>query len=199
MTVQFPDLTEFNTPYEIDKETVKKVKTEFAFYLSSLDSGRKHIAILKPLGFTSVSVMNNWWPTHYGEERPLTLYWKRCNDGTGKSPVCRRRIWWGMAIAEYEQIRQHLAGSGCGLKIGEPPLKAELFHKFFTLMRLPVVVSPPQKKWLLTHNYRHLETGKLASYWINGWKPGEYCIEKEYEYFKTSQKDWADHGMDGYR
>jgi len=65
-------------------------------------------------------------------------------------------------------------------------------------MRLPVEITSLQKRWLNMYNFRHLDTGKLASYYVNGWKPEEYTSTKEFEYFKTTQKEWKEHGMDGY-
>ena len=202
MIVQFPDLTEFPCSSELAR--VNSVQTEFAFYLGALvDESYNGIKDATRFGFTAISRMNNWWPTHNGENRALTLYWKRCHDRSGGPlEVVVMRMQWPRSRdfkRDFKSITKHLAASGCGFKIGEPPLKAELFHRFFTLMRMPVKVSPIRVKWLTAHNYRLIDTGKLASYWVNGWDPKTYSIENEYRYFKTSQAEWALHGRDGYR
>jgi len=66
-------------------------------------------------------------------------------------------------------------------------------------MRMPTEVTPIQNRWFTLHNYRLRDKGKLASYWVNGWPPKEYSIEKEYEYFEISKKEWKQHGEEGYR
>lgn len=192
---QFPDLTELKYTSSVTEENIRNVKTEFMFYLKGpLGSGNS----VTQQGLKPVSIMNNWWPTHCGENRALTLYWGRVPHSEGIAQPATRKTW-GYFSGAFTTIEQHLAASGCGLKIGEPPFKVALFHRFFTLMRMPVVVTPIQQRWLKKHNYRLLDTGKVASYWINGWKPEEYSHAKEYAYFKTTCTEWAEHGMDGYR
>ena len=192
MYVQFPDLTELRGP-----NIYEKPKTEFVFYLKAIGDCKE----AERAGMTPISCMNNWWPTHCGEKRKLTLYWMRNPGSDGTPQSTNRRKWTYSSYRSTEafaKVEAHMGATGCGLKIGEPPLKVSLFHKFFTLMRMPVEVKPAQVKWLTRHNYRLIDTGKLASYWVNGWKPEEYSIEKEFEYFKTSQKEWAETGMLGY-
>jgi len=142
--------------------------------------------------------MNNWWPSHAGEIRPLTLHWMRATKENPRLQAVERKQWRYSSKDCYKALEVHMAGSGCGLKIGELPFKKSLFHKYFTLMRLPVEVTPLQKRWLTKYNFRHLDTGKLASYYVNGWKPEEYSTAKEFEYFKTTKEEWKEHGMDGF-
>lgn len=194
--IQFPDLAELDSLYETTNADIDAIKTEFIFYLKSPIRSADPLK----LGFKAVSRMNNWWPSHNGESRGLTLYWMRAPQSQGEPQAAERRRWghYYESKSKYKLIEQHLASSGCGLKIGEPPLKVSLFNRFFTLMRMPVTVTPLQKRWLTRYNYRHLDTGKLATYWINGWKPEEYSHEKEYAHFKTTKEEWGVHGMDGY-
>jgi hypothetical protein len=190
MYVQYPDLTElrYPTPYEVPK-------TEFACYVKAITSCKE----AEKQGMKPVSCMNNWWPTHCGENRTMTLYWMRVPTSDGTPQVLSRHRWHFSSASVFAKIEEHMGATGCGFKIGEPPLRVSLFHRFFTLMRMPVEAKPIQVKWLTLHNYRLIDTGKLASYWVNGWKPEEYSIEKEYEYFSTSQKEWRLHGMDNYQ
>lgn len=196
LVTQFPDLTEIKYTSVVTQEDIREVKTEFMFFLKAPHSSG---IPAEGLGLKPVSMMNNWWPSHNGENRALTLYWARVPHSEGIPQLAERKRWEYSSTEAYADIEQHLAASGCGLKIGEPPLEVALFHRFFTLMRMPVEVKLIQKRWLTKHNYRLLDTGKLASYWVNGWSPEEYSHAKEYAYFGTSQKEWREKGMDGYR
>jgi len=190
--IQYPDLTEVLHPSNYSRS-----ETEFIFYLQAPLSNTPYT--LKGKGFTPVASMNNWWPTHAGEERRLTLWWLKVPTNAGNEVKAGRNRWgYSSAKDKYSQIEKHLAKSGCGLKIGEPPLLSKYFHKFFTLMRMPLDIKPIQQKWLTRHNYRHIDTGAMASYWVNGWEPNKYSIELEYEFFKTNQQEWKEHGLDGY-
>lgn len=195
---QYPDLTELGFAYDLNKRNVDDIKTEFLFYLQGPCSG--NMALIKGLDFTEVSCMNNWWPSHRGENRKLTLWWKRGPKDHKPQALLSRHNWTysGGGKTKWSLIEAHLGGSGCGMMIGEPPLKVSLYHRFFTLMRMPVTTSPIQKRWLTRNNFRLLDEGKIASYWVNGWKPAEYDVKKEYEYFKTTKQEWLEHGMDGY-
>lgn len=200
MIVQLPDLTEVLWAHNLPEE-VPEAETEFLFFLSGPCGGHRNL----PEGMQPVSCMNNWWPSHHGEMRTLTLYWMRPPNGTKDPQPCKRKKWlydeerrMKYPTSKFNAIKEHLAASGCGFKIGVPPFRVKLFHRFFTLMRMPVEVKPIQKRWLTLHNYRLLDIGAMASYWVNGWKPEEYSEEKELAYFKTTQKEWAEHGMDGY-
>lgn len=192
---QYPDLTELVYSSNGVKKHVKETKTEFIFHLSAPHNYIVTKSYLLDAGFQKVSCMNNWWPSHRGEERTLTLFWMRAPNGLLEPQCCKRKAWMNYSPMHDSYFHgQHMALSGCGFKIGVPPLgefATARFHQFFTLMRMPVIVKPLNLKWLKKHNYRHLDTGFMASYWINGWKPKEYNIKKEYEYFETSREQWA--------
>ena len=134
VVIQYPDLTEYFYGYETGEHSFQ---TEFAFHLAAAHS--EYGYRLHERGFKPVSAMNNWWPTHAGESRKLTLWWKK-KEEFGPAPVLkvRRYHWDGFGGKKYNTITQHLAGSGCGFKIGELPFRVRLFNRFFTLMRLPV-------------------------------------------------------------
>lgn len=197
---QYPDLTEIGCYEVLHTNFQKEIDTEFVFYLRAI--GSAGYATPENYGFKLVSSMNNWWPSHYGEERRLDLFWMKLPEKPDFSAREVYRVKWSYGRAcntNYLKAHEkHMAKSGCGLKIGEPPFKATLFHRFFTLMRLPVELKPSQTKWLKLHNYRFLDSGKEAQYWVNGWPPEEYSMEKEYEFFKTSKAEWAAKGLDGY-
>jgi hypothetical protein len=187
--VQFPDLTE--VLYAEGLRNIKDYKTEFVFYLAA----RKESYNALDLGFKHVAAMNNWWPSHGGEVRQMSLYWLR-NPNKVKPQISAPKSW-GARLASYYKntpCEKHLlqtAASGCGFKIGQVPLKASLYNRFFTLMRLPLVLSEVRRKWLTDHNYRHLDTGSMAQYWINGWDPKVYSgIELEYAHFGITQAQW---------
>ncbi len=197
MVIQFPDLTEVMYGNELANISPSTCQTEFAFQLKSPVTETSD-RMFKESGFKAVSIMNNWWPSHAGEIRPLTLYWMRATKENPLPEKIYRQKWTYCSSSKWAILEQHMAGSGCGLKIGELPFRKSLFHRYFTLMRLPVEITPLQKRWLAMYNFRHLDTGKLASYYINGWKPEEYTSTKEFEYFKTTQTKWKETGMKGY-
>ena len=185
LITQFPDLTEFEWAAQLEQD----FKTQFAFYLESPCSGYNP----KNFGFTALSCMNNWWPGHGGEERQLTLWWKK-QEQFKKRPA-RRKKWEYNNCDEYAFHLKDMAASGCGLKIGVPPFAStfnfkQRFHRFFTLMRMPVEATPAQIRLLEKYNFRLIDIGKIASYWVNGWKPDRYDIDIEYKYFGTSQAEW---------
>lgn len=192
---QYPDLTELKYASARTEKHIEETKTEFIFHLSAPHNYDLRKSYILDAGFQEVSCMNNWWPSHRGEKRTLTLFWMRAPNGLVEPQPCKRKAWLNYRSANEHYFHgQHLAWSGCGFKIGVPPLgefATTRFHRFFTLMRMPVIVKPLNLKWLKKHNYRHLDTGFMASYWINGWKPKEYDIKKEYEYFGTTKEQWA--------
>jgi hypothetical protein len=192
---QFQDLTEI--PYIFNAPPLSGIKTEFVFFLKALDKGGKDAKALE-LGLKPVSSMNNWWPSHNGESRCLTLYWLKLPDRPNCQGAGVKRVRWEYAERGKWTSIKNLAASGCGFKIGEPPLQKRQYYKFFTLMRMPVKIKPIEKMWMTQNHFRLLDTGTMSSYWINGWDPKEYSHEMEYKFFKTSREEWRDHGMDGY-
>jgi hypothetical protein len=196
MWTQFPDLTEFPSIYSIEREKIGACKTEFAFVLIA-HASKNTLADVRVLGFNPVSCMNNWWPTHRGETRLLTLCWGRVPGGALADLDKVKRKHWGYCGGYQKDptIEPLLAGSGCGLKIGEIPLTKKSYNRFFTLMRLPVEITPLQERWLKKYHYRFLDKGSIASYWVNGWPVEEWTAEKEYAYFKTTKAEWAMEGV----
>lgn len=197
IVVQFPDVTEYYYQYDMSPKASEAVKTEFAFNLGAF---RNHSAEAEDIGLKPVSTMMNWWPTHAGEIRPLTLFWGRAIYDNG-IPQPTNRTYWRFARQDpvWNKIVFDLAASGCGLKIAEPPLKKEKFHRFFTLLRMPLKLAPIQVKWMAKYNFRLIDTGRLATFWVNGWDPKTYNENEEFKYFSTTKNEWNRHGMDGYR
>lgn len=208
--IQYPDLMEVSS-IAYDKDTLFKTQgTEFAFntclcniHQSVQDneygnSKRKNEQMLsaEELGFKAISVMHNWWPSHYYEAdkgRPLVFYWQRLIDkvpDNHKFPIAKRKTWcYGAGRADYEFHEIDLQSSGCGFKIGVPPLSINKFARFFTLLRMPIEPHKIQLGWLKQFNFRLIDTGKLASYWINGWPIETYNYRKiELPYFKNTCK-----------
>lgn len=188
---QFPDLTEITYFYggydsvllHQQLQEIKLIPTEFMFYLGS----PSHFPDSPPqVGLKPVAAMNNWWPSHHNSARKLVLYWARNpNYNPDTSVLPTRKVW-----CEYA----NLAASGCGLKIGVPPMRTKLFNRYFTLFRMPVKVSRVQEKWLTLHNYTHLDTGKLASYYVNGWNPETYDKNVEFAHFKLNEQEYIKNG-----
>jgi hypothetical protein len=95
----------------------------------------------------------------------------------------------GEYCQRYQVERYNLhstQGTGCGMKIGQLPLSSHYWYRYLTLMRMPTIenITDIQVKWLDRRHFRYLGEGSLASYWVNGWKPEEYSVSKEKEYWK---------------
>ena len=192
LVIQYPDLTEITAIYSPthspkgfreNKEALATTTTEFLFYLGSPSH---YPESPKALGLKPVAAMNNWWPSHHDGARKLVLYWAKNPNFKPKVQVLSARNNW----CGYP----HMAASGCGLKIGEPPMRARLFNRYFTLMRMPVQVNRIQEKWLSLHNYKHLDTGQQATYYINGWDPATYSKDVEFKHFKLDEGHYILHG-----
>lgn len=208
---QFPDLTEILFTNEswrticVNEDTLKDIKTEFIFHVHAVSEAPSLVEV----GFKPVSCMNNWFSAHRKEWRRMTLYWKRNPLFEGEKQEATRVCWgvndrqlrnaditpYAYRVPDYARLpgyqgdSEYLAGSGCGFNLGELPFVEHSFHRFFTLMRMPVRVKLGDKKWLVERGYRLLDRGKFASYWINGWDPKEYSVEKERNYFGVN-KSW---------
>jgi hypothetical protein len=188
LIVQFPDLTEWSGLGE--NHDPVHIRTEFAFGVAAPGSSTDK---LTAAGFQHVSSMNNWWPTHKGQDRELKLYWKKFDD-KGIVPeleftLKKWCIWKAVEDAEVKAdstycVKKDLAASGCGFKIAQPPLKRISFYRFFSLLRMPLQPMKVQVKWLGANHFRLLDTGTQASFWCNGWKPKEWDIKMEREFFK---------------
>ena len=189
---QFQDLTEVRSiGYEKDRE-IDSIQTEFSFIVAAPGQCIKyHVA----RDFQHISSMNNWWPSHSGQNRELKFLWKRNKNGNNleREP---ERVHWDFCDTRYKQLSAQLAAGGCGFKLAVPPISFKEHYRYFTLMRMPVVVSPFRQKFLEKLNYHLIDTGKLASYWINGWKPEVYSHAMEYKFFGITNDIWAARGSE---
>lgn len=192
---QFQDLTEgtglgcHENPQL--KKQLKELKTEFVFGVSAVGQSGEY---LKQYGFKHLATMNNWWPTHAGENRRMDFYWLKQEDAPNLPKVPERKTWG--YNSQYKSLSEQLASGGCGFKLGEAPICMKEHYRYFTLMRLPVKVSPLRQVLLAKMNYKLIDTGKLASYWLNGWNPEKYTYENEYKFFGITQKLWMDRGQE---
>ena len=214
--VQYPDITEIAYLKGCGDAVAfgeKDVKTEFMFWLQACDDGKK-VPEADSLGLKRVSSMNNWWPSHCGQERKLTLWWRHLpgKKNVDKPGALRRWCSRGNYHANFmnqeyapngvvtDIICQSLAGSGCGFKLIDKTflkdcdykcdLRARSFYRFFTLIRMPLELNKKEAKFMEDYNYRLLDTGKLATYWVNGWPSEKYSIKEEYKFFETSLAKW---------
>ena len=184
---QYPDLTELVSSIHfaddrITPEVVQKlIATEFAFATTVNHDGSwtdgPGIAGLIRNGFEPLSCMKNWFDSHSDDKWGIVFWWKRIHAFDVR-PQQAERAHWGIAPNDL-----HL--SGCGFKIGEPPLLSERFFRYFSLLRMPLDTSKVQLRWLETHNYRMIAMGQFANYWVNGWDPKVWTYEKEIEYFQS--------------
>lgn len=198
---QFIDLTEVrgisNFRHQPCMLRFKEIPTEFVFAVSALYTYEDDVSRLAELGFKAVSTMNNWFPSHSYEVRPLTLHWLKLREKQASVPSPIREKWQYVSDSEYAKHCVDMAISGCGFKIAEgPPLSRTRFHKFFTLIRMPLMPLGLHVAWLKKHNFRQIDTGSLSSYWVNGWDPKTYnydAIEKPYwakrETIEASKKE----------
>jgi hypothetical protein len=192
---QFQDLTEWygvSDGYNV-QESLKAIKTEFTFAVAAPS---QNIGYLIKEGFNHLSSMNNWWPSHCGQNRELKFLWLKKEGilNLAKAPL---RSSWGFGDERKEKyLSDQLAKGGCGFKLAIPPIASKDHYRYFTLMRLPVRVSSLRQKLLAKLNYRLIDTGKLASYWVNGWEPKVYSHEMEYKFFGITQSIWSSRGDD---
>lgn len=186
--IQFPDLTEVDGVCSLEAEEAESIDTEFAFGTSvnTHDSIADLNIPIASMGFRALSSMNNWWFSHSGETRIVTLWWKRmCAREDSVQQISERTSWSeDNHFTENKPYIPLTQASGCGFLLGEPPLRSEIYHRFFSLLRLPLQMSTLRTKWLSYHNYRHLDTGKYAQYWINGWSPERYSFDLEKDFWK---------------
>lgn len=194
--VQFPDLTEVASSFyysEVSREALEKEKTQFQFFTTgpACGGGSDKSEFYSQFGFRALRRMQNWWPTHSSEIRPMTFWWRK-NPVVQDAPEPAARIRWCQSDNFYTTVqrakwqKRHfdwMQKTGCGFKIGEPPLKRAYFHQYFTLLRMPVVLRPFQRLWLMQSNFSYLDQSAFAQYWINGWPVEEYTWEKEREFF----------------
>lgn len=196
LVYQFPDLAEIDGLSHISPSELNDCRAEFVFgttlctphFQSQYSSDNKKSATMnsaEKTGMQLLSVMHNWWPSHSYEAdkgRPLAFYWKRLKKDIPDNydfPEATRQTWgYGRQDKLYRMHEKHLQRSGCGFKIGIPPLKVQYYARYFTLLRMPIKLKKVQLRWMKDFNFRHIDTGKLASYWINGWTMEEYNYRK---------------------
>jgi hypothetical protein len=180
---QFSDVSEVISSYSVSETTKLNCKTEFCFATTMPHSSTDKLIAA---GFTAISRMNNWYPSHAGHERAITFWWKKFLVPV--SPVKAERKSWGGFY--NKKIEKYLSASGCGFSIHSPKdlddMPRDPFFRYFTLMRMPIEPSEQQYEWLEINHFRHITTGTQSSFWINGWDPAEYTWEREQEFFKSA-------------
>lgn len=190
--VQYPDLTECTSSSDFGNGGItfdrlhNTIHTEFAFATTVHHSTyiNSNVIGLQNMGFTAVSAMKNWHPAHNGAEYCLHFWWKRIHTGADVLKQPTHRTYWGANHLENStNLKKYLGASGCGFKLGEPPLLRTQFFQFFTCLRMPLEPTKIQAAWLKGHNFRLVANGKWASFWINGWDPKAWTIENEHKYF----------------
>lgn len=184
MYIQYPDLTELAS-YELYKNVNLNIRTEFAFFTAmSKHSANKQIAtnvtILEDMGFKRLTSMNNWWPSHWDDGRVIDFWWKRYEKNTKPVENAFRQVWGGR---EYPWLKGLIAATGCGFKIGHSPLRQNLYYRFFSLLRLTKKPTALSIKWLEKYNFKKIDEGQMAEYWLNGWDYDKYSLKMEMDYW----------------
>lgn len=195
----FPDLSEFgqlsswNIPYDKlgnympvrDRQDayVKQLRTleenagtEFAFattaeYQNTENASPQVGIALTALGWIPVGKRLNWSRWHNGSP-PVTIWFRHLVPGASQQPGPRRRYAGNTAETLGGYCKHHVAYS-CGAKlidaVGRP-------GPYVALWRRPVELRPRQLSLMKTRGWRHVATGSLASYWVNGFTPDEWTI-----------------------
>lgn len=167
------------------KQIRNEATTEFVFGCAS--PGNQWEPLLEE-GWKEISCMGNWWPTHSGDNRKLTLLWKK-NEKFKNLPALPARTHW--YIHQYNKkhlnyvIAKDLAGSGCGFKLISRMPEKRLHWRYFTLARLPRKVSEDKVVKLTALGYRKFDEGTMASYWVNGQDPTTFTFENEFKFLGT--------------
>lgn len=164
------------------------VKTEFAFATVSFASRQEHtVTALKDLGFIPITTMNNWWYSHYSEWRPITFYWKRMKSIEESVEIPYNTKYWYSVSDNASFMKpnpvQTIHASGCGFSLNFNRFSSK-YWRYFTLFRAPLKLTPGKQNWLKQRNFRLLDTGKFAQYYINGWDTDKYTKELEQDYWK---------------
>ena len=175
MWYQAPDVVELQSS---EVGYLRSIQTEFA-WVCIPQRFQDTPQTLKNAGFEHLSTMNNHHWAHPKYSSILCFYWKRMHDKA--APVPRQRYVW-MADGNYKGLSHPwLSGSACGFGFqdGETEeVRPDL--RYFNLIRMPLEkLGRGEILRLHLHNYRQIGVGERASFWINGWKPEEYDIEKE--------------------
>jgi hypothetical protein len=160
---QFPDVTEINGIWHlknINTEAAllrKGLSTQFMFATSVIYST---VTQLYALGFHPLALMRNNNPVHGGEKRLITFWWKqlRKTQKITVTPIPKHYI---MTTVEVPD----LAAGCCGFKLLEDKIP---LTPYFSLLRMPLAMPEPRLQQLSHEGYRLIDTGSLATFWLNG-------------------------------
>lgn len=164
---------------------LNEIKTEFAFAtVACAKSYQSHVAkALTDAGFSAITTMSNWFYSHSGQWRPITFYWKRMKSVEESEEVPFKTTYWytdSNFVSKNPVKTIHASGCGFGLNFGR---FSNRYWRYFTLFRTPLSLTPGRENWLKMRNFRLLDTGKFAKYYINGWDAESYTVDKEKEYW----------------
>jgi hypothetical protein len=163
-----------------------EIDTEFAF-VTTYKACDELKATLDILGFKSIGIMNNWYPVHAKEIRPIEFWWTRIHEGPNVKAQVPAPHHYGYGAEGVHG--GHLQSGGCGFQFTAPPLKYKVFWRFFTALRMPLKPSGISLWWLERHNFRKFDTGTFATFWVNGWE------SKAYDYTTIEIPYWEKHGV----
>jgi hypothetical protein len=161
---QFPDVTEINGIWNLigtNTEAAlrrKGLPTQFMFATSATYS---MVRDLETFNFRPLARMTNRNPVHEKEEgRFITFWWKRLRN-TQKIVVKPEPKHYIMSTVDVPD----LAAGCCGFKLleGKIPLTP-----YFSLLRMPLAMPEPRVQQLSHAGYRLIDTGSLATFWLNG-------------------------------
>lgn len=165
------------------------IKTEFAF-------GTARTVLpdnMKAYGFEHKRTMINWWPTHLYEKVPLFFFWwKNPKPSRPQTLKATRQSWGEKYYNDYKYMGKYdTQATGCGFKLGELPLVSYKWYHYFTLLRLPKLdyIHNIQKAWLKQRHFKLLDEGSVSTFWINGWAPTTYSVDKEIAFWQEHDKD----------
>jgi len=173
--------------------SLESIQTEFSFGIYAPSNSKDALPILEEAGYKHLATGLNWYYSHVGQDRPLQFWWKK-HEGKTEPIPCKRVSYGGPRtdpIAAYQRegnrylYRGILAATGCGFSIQDFPMlprKERLPIRYFTLLRAPLQISRMRQIWLKHWNFRKIDEGHMASYWLNGFDPKGYSpnVEKEY-------------------
>jgi hypothetical protein len=161
---QFPDVTEINGIWHLKDITserslrLKALRTQFMFATSVNYS---NIGQLKVLDFHPLARMTNRNPVHEKEGgRFITFWWKRLRNAQ-KIAITPQPKHYIMTTVEVPD----LAAGCCGFKILEDRIP---LTPYFSLLRMPLAMPEPRIQQLNHAGYRLIDTGSLATFWLNG-------------------------------
>jgi hypothetical protein len=166
-------------------EGLTGIPTEFAFGTSRDNMPE----VMAKAGFKHIRTMINWWPSHAYEKAPMNMFWWKNPNPTRPQEITdvKPHSWMWKYSDDYPNFGvDDTQGTGCGVKIGHLPLRAYQWYHYFTLMRLPLTknLTEVQKTWLKYRSFKFLDEGSISSYWVNGFEPEKYTVDKEIRFWK---------------